>query len=179
MTSGLWLPRLYQSERERELVETRIKDTAEKLKMVELDPLCVQLTAEARKLDDKVSIVRVKDNAEGPGIRPGYYHVMRFNEGAPLSLTPIEAKDGGFLVPTQGTIDRLRASDTWNERVVRDRRERARAEEQAIAKQEQTETEERRDEILQRWKAVSETSVSMNRDAPWSQNVKGRKGVKS
>ena len=159
----------------RELVDQRIHQAADILKMVRLDPLCVQLTTYARGFDEKVSVVKASEKAEHPGIRPGFYHVMRFNEGAPLSINAIEAPDGGFMVPTTATLDRLRDSDMWNSRVVRDRRRAHEAEQEAIRRQEQQETADRQQEILERWKAVSETQISMNDSTPWSQNVKGRR----
>jgi hypothetical protein len=53
-------------------------------------------------------VVRAKPHASAPGIRAGFYHIMRFNEGAPLSFMPIEASDGSFREPTSDVLDRLR-----------------------------------------------------------------------
>lgn len=168
----LWVP----PKVEKRLVESRMRDTAEALKMVEMDPLCIQLTAELRDFDEKVSVVKAKDHAHAPNIRPGFYHVMRFNEGAPLSFTPIEARDGGFKVPTSEVLERLRRSDLWNTRVVRDRELVARREAERQARVEEREREERVAEITERWAAASRTQVSLNRDGPWSQNAAGKRG---
>src|SRR3954463_5951969 len=110
---SLWVPPTVS----RELMDTRLRDTAERLQMVEMDTLCHQLTLYCHDFDPKVSVVKAKPHATAGGMRPGFYHIMRFNENAPLSFTVIEAKDGGFQVPDSSIIDRLRRTDLWNERV--------------------------------------------------------------
>lgn len=167
----LWLP----PGPEQRLLEERLADTARRLEMVEMDPLCVRLTVEFKQFDEWVSIVKAKDHAAAPGIRPGFYHVMRFNQNAPLSFLPIEAPDGGFMVPDSGVLERLRRTDMWNERVVRDRRRALEMEEQAKRADEARDAEERREELTDRWNAASRTHVSMSTDQPWSQNVAGRR----
>jgi hypothetical protein len=54
-------------------------------------------------------------------------------------------------------------SDSWNQRVVRDREVVARREEEARARAEEREREERVEEITERWKAATRAQVSMNR----------------
>ena len=164
---ALWTP----PHVEQELLAERLRDTAERLMMVDLDPLCVQLTAEARKLDECVSIVKAKDNAQAPGIRPGFYHVMRFNQGAPLSFLPIEGKDGSFVVPTSKVVDKLRASDLWNSRVVRDRQRELEDAQRQREREQETDTAEIIDEAQERWAAATRTQVSLNPDVPWTQNA--------
>lgn len=147
--------------------------------MVEMDPVCINLTAWVRDFDEKVSIVKARENAHAPGIRPGFYHIMRFNEGAPLSFVPIEdPKDGGFTVPDSNVLDRLRRSDMWNERVVRDRAAVAEREARELQAKEEAERAERVEEITERWAAASQTRVSFNRDTPWTQGVAGKRGAK-
>jgi hypothetical protein len=139
--------------------------------MVEMDTLCHQLTLYCHDFDPKVSVVKAKPHATRGGDAAGYYHIMRFNENAPLSFTVIEAKDGGFLVPDSSMIDRLRRTDLWNERVVRDQRAVLERQEREKQAREDAEREERVEEIAERWASATETRVSFNRDTPWTQTA--------
>jgi hypothetical protein len=69
----------------------------------------------------------------------------------------------------------MHANDMRNPAVRRrfvEAKERARVE---AERQKERDREERHEEMRDRLNAASRTTVSMNRDSPWSQNVSGRR----
>jgi hypothetical protein len=109
----------------------------------------------------------------------GAYHLLRANQGAPLSVTPIVDKDGVPLPEPPGRLlEQLTLMDLQNESVGRMRERIAEEERRREERRKELVREQRQDTILEHWKAVSETSVSMNDSTPWSQNVAGRRKVK-
>jgi hypothetical protein len=141
------------------------------------DPVCAQWSAELQKIDPYLRLARAKENASAPGVIPGFYHFVRLNPGAPVTVMPLHV-DGEFAEPTSRMLDTLRQSDLQSTRVRVDRELAERREEEAKERQKARDAEDRQAEMYDRFKAVTQTSVSMNRDQPWSQNVDGRKGVK-
>lgn len=127
-------------------------------------------------------------DAVAQGAYPGRWHLVwpGFN-GGPLVLQPLVIDtrsgrpmiggDGPFVEPGSWVFDALAEQDLWSERVQRDRRRIRREAEEAKRRREEQERADRDQDVLERWKAVSATSVSMNRSTPWSQNVAGKRGV--
>jgi hypothetical protein len=70
----------------------------------------------------------------------------------------------------------MRASDLQNPQVMRAHKEQKRQAELAKQREQQRDDEERREHLRDAYKARFETSVSMNRDTPWTQNVAGKRG---
>ena len=112
------------------------------------------------------------------GLLPGRFHVVRHVPGGPPSLLPIVGPDGEFVEPTHRVLDMLDGRDLWDERARTAQRKFLAAREREERRAKEVEAEQRSEELRDRWRAVSETSVSMNRRTPWSQNVKGRRGVR-
>jgi hypothetical protein len=72
----------------------------------------------------------------------------------------------------------LRANDWHNADVLRDR-DRARAEaERAAEKRREDDLERLNQDVLEHYLAGTRAQVSMNRDAPWTQNAAGRRGAR-
>lgn len=130
-----------------------------------------------RDLDPYLELIFAPPNAEAAGLTPGRYHVMRHNPDAPPSLMVIEGPDGEFVEPTSRLLDELRAKDMWSPEAMRDRDERKRQRAVAREAEKQRETEDRQQEILERWLAVSRTFVSLDQSSPWTQNRAGRRAA--
>lgn len=129
--------------------------------------------------DDRVFFVRADPGADPDSeLIPNFYHLIRDNEApTPPSVIPVE-QDGQFAEPGQWFIDRMRAADLQNPQVMRAHKEQKRQKELAAQREQDRETEERREHLRDAYKARFETSVSMNEDTPWSQNVRGKRGGK-
>lgn len=128
-------------------------------------------------------------DAVGQGAFPGRWHlVWPSYHGGPLNLQPLVISpetgkatvggSGGFVEPGSWVFDRLAESDLWSERVQRERRRIRREAEEAGRRREEQERRDRDADVLERFKAVTRTQVSMNRDTPWSQNAAGARRTK-
>lgn len=115
---------------------------------------------ELRTIDPYLDLVRAKDSAEGvPGLKPGYYHVIRHNPGAPTSLMAIETEDGGFKEPDSSVFDMLRRSDFWNDELQRDRRRKLERARESENRRKEREAQARKDEYQINLKALESPGV--------------------
>lgn len=134
---------------------------------------------ELKRLDPDMEMVFFPHTVDLPGVRPGRYHVVKRVPWGPPSLIPIVGPRGEFVEPDSGLFTWLAKNDMWN---ARSRRERERLEadaESARLRQSERETEDRQQEILERWRAVKRTQVSMNTDTAWGQNAKGARAARA
>jgi hypothetical protein len=178
----MWLPPKVSQE----LVEGRREFRAElearlvRAHLRKVESILNEFNYELRRIDPKLELVRIDGAADTQGlpVRPGYYHVVRWNDGAPPSVMIVEGERGEFVEPTSRLFERLAQSDLWDPGNMRLLRQRERLAEEAAEKRKVREREERQQEILERWQAGTRTFVSMDRSAPWSQNHAGRRGAR-
>jgi hypothetical protein len=173
--SELWTP----PDVTRDLREMTATHNRLLLEVIDFDiPGYAEIQRELQGYDPLLRIGKAKERAHLPGVRPGFWHVVRLTEAGPYYCQPLEGVDGEYAEPSLAMFDALRRADLQNPQVVAARQ---RADEQAALERERAEArvdEERQAEIVERWKAVSETSVSMSTATPWSQNAAGRKGTR-
>lgn len=134
-----------------------------------------QWNKELKEIDPYLELVRAHENASAPGLKPGYYHVLRHNPGAPPSLIPVETDEGEFREPDSNLFDQLRHWDGWDNRVTRDREVRAQKLERARDRQKAREHEERLDEAMLRLKAYNEPGVLFG-DNRWTHRAGAKRG---
>jgi hypothetical protein len=169
----LWVPPHVSAE----LVDVRRQHTAEVLDQARRDATLDYWTAELRKIDPYLSLIKAKEDADVPGLRPGFYHVMRLNQTAAPSLIVHEGPNGEFREPDSGLFDLLRRNDLWNNEAARDRKRLFREADEAARKRRETERQARREELAERVRAVTETSISMtDTRRPWTQTATARHG---
>jgi hypothetical protein len=144
------------------------------------DATCAKWNRELERLDPLLRLVKGPDwLVIGTPLVPGAYHLLRANPGAPMSVTPIVDSEGRALMEPPGKLlEQLQGMDLQDVRVERMRERIRRAEAEREERRKVGVREGRRAEALERWRAVSETQVSMNRDTPWSQNAAGKRGAK-
>lgn len=170
-----------------ELVEQRkqytamLDETAVRDKMMHVKGLLDEATYRLRSEfnDPLLEVVRAPERVPvGIAMKPNYYVVIRWNEGAPPTIINIEGPDGEF-VNLDGNIEAAVAMMHRND--LRDPENRRRLEqaqervEREAELQKERDREERLEEMRDRINAATRTSVSMNRDQPWSQNSNGRR----
>ena len=144
------------------------------------DPVCREWQPELRKLDPYLRLGRAHGLAHAPGypVRAGFYHWVRDNETAPATITPITGPDGEWSEPDSRLLEQLKANDLQDPRVYGRLLARGVEQEREAELNQARATVERQTELAERVKAATETSISMSRDAPWSQNVAGARGRK-
>lgn len=172
----MWVPPQYRQAREEFEAEMRARLVQDEL--VRVKGVLDHFNHELQRIDSKLEMVRAPADCGLTGMKPHYYHVVRWNEGAAPTFFAIEGENGEFVEPTSRVFDKLREGDLWDPANMRRIRQRHSNAEAAAAKMREREAAERREEIFDRVKAVTQTSVSMNRDTPWSQNAAGRRGAK-
>ena len=180
---GLLLPPKVQAEIQKAKWEAeRQQRRAQVMELIDFeDPVCREWQPVLEALDPHLRLGRAKPMAYAPGVvmRPGYYHWVRDNPTTVITVEPITGPDGeSFAEPDSRLLESLRGNDLQNPRVYAALIERHEAREREQERDRAREREDIDAEVLERWKAVSETQISMNRSTPWSQNVAGRKGVR-
>lgn len=179
--SSLVLPSRVEKEILRDKwVQARAEHKAQVMAQLDFDdPVCKEWRRELKKLDPLLSMGRGKAGADLFPVREGFFHIVRFNETAPVSvMPPITQRDGvSFAYPDSGELEALKRADLQDPRVVREQLE-ARAGAEEVRR---VEAEEHKlllgQEARERWRAASETSVSMA--GRWSQNASGKRGRRS
>jgi hypothetical protein len=171
--SSLWLPPKVDADL---AARTRAADVA-KLEMFELrGPVQSEWNRELQQIDARFVIGKAHEDAEAPGVVPGFWHLLL--DGPPLSVLPIHGPDGSFVEPSFALLERVRSWDLQNPRAVKDRHDQVRRMEASKEREAQRDEEDRREEIKDRVRAAWGVSVSMNRDAPWTQTAAARKDKK-
>lgn len=139
------------------------------------DPVMDQWNPELRKIDVFLRLGRARDKAEAAGIVAGYYHILRINPGAPLTVNPLTSPDGGFVEPSMAMLEALKGCDLQNDAVVKAKRKMDADRRAGLERDKARETSDRQREIFERFQAATRVHVSRT-DVPWTNKVKGRKG---
>lgn len=171
----LWLPPKVS----RELAEQSQEYNASLNLVCQTDEVCDEWNRELKRLDPYLRMVKAPERPVlGLPLHPAAYHILRDNPTAPTSVIPIVNGDGSPRLPPGRLLEELKGMDLQDVRVERMRERIQRESERAEERRKERVREERQEDTLERWRAVSRTQVSMNPDAPWTQNAAGRRGVK-
>lgn len=169
---SLWVPPAVS----RELQQETLKHRAELMAAARRDATCDYWDRELQKIDSKLTLVQAHEDAQVPGLKPGYWHVIRDCTPGPPSILPIVGDAGEFVEPTSRLLELLRAGDLQNPRAMADRRRRDEANARRAERRKQAEHEERVEEMMDRWRAVNKTTVLVSDDVKWTQSANGRRG---
>jgi hypothetical protein len=144
----LWTPRSH--------IEGRKQHAADLLNHVELKGKLDYWNRELKRIDPYLELVKANDNASMPGLKPGYFHVLRHNPGAPPSVIVHEGPNGEFREPDSGLFEELKRKDMWRDEPAW---KKARAEREADAESKRDEYE-RKEELRERIDHALTTTVS-------------------
>jgi hypothetical protein len=172
--SRLWTPPSVSYEH-RQVTE---RQNAELMAAARRDALCDFWDKELQKIDPKLTLIQAKENAEVPGLKPGFWHIIRVIDGGPPAILPLVGDEGEFVEPAGKMLEVLRAGDLQNPRAMEAR---ARQDEESARRRvrdRERAHDDRVTEMTERLASLTQTRVSMSTDTPWSQNVQGRRGVK-
>lgn len=167
--SRLWVPpsvsREHQASTERfsaELVEATRREV-----------MCDYWDRELQKIDPALTLIKAHDDASVPGLRPGYWHIIREVENGPPSILPLVGDEGEYVEPTSRMLDVLRAGDLQNPRVMEDRRRHDEAKERAAVARREAEHELRVGEMMEKFDHLENVHVGMS--GSWTNSVAGRR----
>lgn len=139
--------------------------------------VCQHWNLELRKLDPHIKLGRAKPMAYAPGlpVKPGYYHFLRDNPGAPPTVAAITGPNDEFIEPDSSLLERLKANDLQRPGAMRERLERERRAEAERERDKERELAGWTEEAVERWNAGTRTFVSMDKSVPWTQSARGRR----
>ncbi|MGH2761383.1 MAG: hypothetical protein ACRDLD_02185 [Thermoleophilaceae bacterium] len=146
-----------------ELVEERQRHAADLRRHVEVRDALERFNAELRRIDPYLQLVKARLDTELPGLRPGYYHIIRHNPGAPSSIKVHEGRDGEFREPDSGLFRELAESDMWSDRARAQREKLKRTALDAERQAQAAEQAERISELHDRAKAAWSPGVRVSR----------------
>jgi hypothetical protein len=169
---GVWLPPKVSHRLEQE----RMAEYARLAVLTSHHAQMADFNRDLKQIDPYLELVKCKEHIEpGSPLKPGYWHIIRHNPGAPPSIMVIEGPDGEFVEPTSQIFEMLKRSDLQNPAVEYRRKQREREMDLARERREAREREERNDEVRERYLAGTRAQVSMT-DVPWHQNAAGKRG---
>jgi hypothetical protein len=110
-------------------------------------------------IDPHIQLVRAQDDANAPGLKPGFWHVLRNAPGSPPSIIVHQGPNGEYREPDSGLLEELRRDDMWSSRSLKERKEKQKAARRAQEREEKREKDERIDEIIERYHQANTTSI--------------------
>ena len=171
---SLWVPPNVS----REIREETAKANEATLSMFQLQyGILDKWNRELKKFDPLMRLGKAHDNAEGIGVIPGYYHLIRINPGQPIWCLPIH-DNGKYAEPTNAMLDMLRNSDMQNPQVLRDKERMAKAEAKAKARAKETKREEREGSMMEHWRSIYQPQIAFS-DDKWTNSTSGKRGRKA
>lgn len=168
---SIWLPEAVR----REQLDIRREYEARIESMMAAEAHMRAWNDELKRIDPYLELVRVKPQSTEPGLKPGFWYVMRHNPDAPPSLMCVEDPDTGeYREPDAALFDQLRAWDCWDDRVIRDREQRRERIAHSKERQKAREREGRLDEATILLKALESPGIRFG--GSWTAKAGARKG---
>ena len=152
-------------------------ENARALQLVELTERVKKFNHELKKIDPYVEVFKAPENASHPGVRGGFWHILRRPPAGLPTFIVHETPDGQFRDLDSGIFQTLRDGDMWSAERQRDRAKFMRQAEQARERAEEQERAERVEELTDRMKAAWSPGVSFaGAGRGWSYRAGARKG---
>ena len=128
-----------------------------------------------QKLDPYLQLVRISENATVPGLKAGFWQILRVKEGVPVvPIMVLEGDEGEFREPGEWMLTKVQSWDLSDDRVIRDRARR----DAQIARDKAHERAEMRgeigEEIMGLMKGRNNPGVNFGAKK-WSRDPKARK----
>jgi hypothetical protein len=144
------------------------------------DPVCREWEPELKRLDPYLRLGRARPMAYEPGftVRPGFYHWVRDNPTAAMTVSVIDGPDGEFVEPDSGLLAALKRNDLQNPEVYRAVIGQRAVREAEEERERELELERANSEVLELYLAKTRAQVSMNTGSPWTQNAAGKRSAK-
>lgn len=103
MTEPLWLP-------DDALLELQVEETAKSHQRA-----AAELEQRLRRdLDPNLRVFLAKPGADDPRLEPGYWHVVRLNDGFADGVWTLRNPDGSYREPGEWVVGEMKERDMWN-----------------------------------------------------------------
>lgn len=126
-----------------------------------------------KNIDPYLKLAFANENAKGPGIQPGRWHVCREFQGVKTYLvisTNGVGVPGGFREPDSGVLESLKRADSWHRNLLAEQLAAERSEE----REKENHREARRDELAVNIKAKLNPGVRFG--GSWTAKAGARHG---
>ena len=155
MSGTFWIPPESEVARDAALLQAQLDDVLPRLQF---------WNNELRQIDPYLKVVRAKPGAHiEDGLKPDYYHIIRIRPGTMAYVKPVQYPDGTWHELDSYVLELVQEDDLWNDRTQRERRKiRVRAEE-ARQRQKERESQDRVDELNERYRSATSTMISVPR----------------
>lgn len=145
------------------MVEGRRQHAADLLRHLEVKGTLDLWNRELKEIDPYLQLVKAREDTTMPGLRPGYWHVLRHVPGGPPSVIVYEGPNGEFREPDSGLFEELRRGDMWSDRAKWERDRLQRKLDQAEQHRKERERKDINEEIRDRIKSAWNTSIRVPR----------------
>lgn len=112
-----------------------------------------------KEIDPNLELVRASEDATAPGLKPGYWCVVRHVPGGQPLVIVHQGPNGEYREPDSGLFEELRRGDMWNDRARKDREKAERKARQAREREEEREVADRVDEMTERLRSLKGTQI--------------------
>lgn len=161
----MWVPPKVHAD----LLDERRRLDEATLKGMELLAELKRFNAELQRIDPHLELVRASPNATLPGLRPGFYHLVRHNPSAPVSVEVLEGPGGEFVEPGSNVFDLVERSDMWSARAMRARQKRELDHARSEERRREREREQRLYEIRDRLRSLNGDQILVT-GVPWARS---------
>lgn len=132
--------------------------------------------AELQRLDPYLSLVKASENANQPGLIPGFWHVQRKNPETMPTYIPLMGEKGEFQEPAFYHLEMLRKADLQRPGAFEEFQRRQDERMRAVERQKAEQAEQRVTEMAERIHHLDVPKVSMSDG--WTNSVRGKKARK-
>jgi hypothetical protein len=102
---------------------------------------------ELKRIDPSLSLIVAKPGSEDVGLLPGRWHVQKHIPNAPDEFWPLVGPNDEYREPGAWVLDEFKASDLWDGRVARDKKELKRKLREAKVRAKELLREQRTEEV--------------------------------
>lgn len=145
--------------------------------MSERHDALVWFDRELKAIDPNLELVKAKEHAGAPGMRPGFWHArMTDPKTGWQHYMPLEGPDGQFSEPHSGHLRRLKESDLQRPRAFADLKRKWDAEDDRRKRDQLFAREDFRTEFMERYRNKERPSVSFARIGGWRNKAHAPRG---
>lgn len=159
-TGGLALPPSYQAEVARD--RKALADNLFAVAAVKAD-----FDRDLQQIDPYLEILKAKDQTTEPGLRAGFWHLVRREPGHPAYVKPITTNgehNGDYKEPDSSIFEEAMLDDLWNDRARKAHRKRMKAAENARNRRRDREAQDRISEFNERLRSRNSTQILVRRN---------------
>ena len=154
----LWVPPKVA----KDLLGARQEQAAALAQQVELHKTFDEWNRELRAIDKNLQLVKAPPGANYPGLKPGYWHVVRdCGDAPPRIIVHEDPETGEYRDPDSSLLERLRKGDMWSNRSMYEASQHDKRLQEAAERRRAQERHDRVEEVMERYDSSRRLSVGI------------------